>query len=144
MHINSCQSNATQMVCHCLSHIQRESLMLMVTASQHSADKRVSDYNHASTLTTGGRCVGDVIHNSAATSTLTCEQQNNSMLVTPVRNNTQRDNSKISHPRCVYINNRCRYQSITQQYLKRCLIKTDQLATYIYYFTLYCSTCFEC
>jgi len=26
--------------------------------------------------------------------------------------------SKMSHPRCVYINNRCRYQSITQQYLK--------------------------
>jgi hypothetical protein len=25
----------------------------------------------------------------------------------------------------VYINNRCRYQSITQQYLKRCLIKDD-------------------
>jgi len=48
--------------------------MLMVTASQHSADKRVSDYNHASTLTTGGRCVGDVIHNSPATGTLTCEQ----------------------------------------------------------------------
>jgi len=34
-------------------------------------------------------------------------------------------NSKMSHPRCVYINNRCRYQSITQQYLKRCLIKDD-------------------
>jgi len=31
----------------------------------------------------------------------------------------------MSHPRCVYINNRCRYQSITQQYLKRCLIKAD-------------------
>ena len=29
------------------------------------------------------------------------------------------DNSKISHPRCVYINNRCGYQSITQQYLKK-------------------------
>ena len=26
-------------------------------------------------------------------------------------------NSKMSHPRCVYINNRCGYQSITQQYL---------------------------
>ena len=25
-------------------------------------------------------------------------------------------NSKMSHPSCVYINNRCRYQSITQQY----------------------------
>ena len=25
----------------------------------------------------------------------------------------------------VYINNRCRYQSIRQQYLKRCLIKDD-------------------
>jgi len=31
----------------------------------------------------------------------------------------------MNHPRCVYINNRCRYQSITQQYLKRCLIKDD-------------------
>jgi len=31
----------------------------------------------------------------------------------------------MSHPRCVYMNNRCRYQSITQQYLKRCLIKDD-------------------
>ena len=31
----------------------------------------------------------------------------------------------MSHPRCVYINSRCRYQSITQQYLKRCLIKDD-------------------
>jgi len=31
----------------------------------------------------------------------------------------------MSHPRCVYINNRCGYQSITQQYLKRCLIKDD-------------------
>ena len=27
--------------------------------------------------------------------------------------------SKMSHPRCVYINNRCGYQSITQQYLKK-------------------------
>jgi len=34
-------------------------------------------------------------------------------------------NSKMSHPRCVYINNRCGYQSITQQYLKKCLIKDD-------------------
>jgi len=25
---------------------------------------------------------------------------------------------KMSHPHCVYINNRCEYQSITQQYLK--------------------------
>ena len=33
--------------------------------------------------------------------------------------------SKVSHPRFVCINNRCRYQSITQQYLKRCLIKDD-------------------
>ena len=35
--------------------------------------------------------------------------------------------SKMSHPRCVYINNRCGYQSITQQYLKkkRCLIKNE-------------------
>ena len=31
----------------------------------------------------------------------------------------------MSHPRCVYINNRCRYQSITQQRLKRCLIKDN-------------------
>jgi len=30
-----------------------------------------------------------------------------------------RHNSKMSHPRCVYINNRCGYQSITQQYLKK-------------------------
>ena len=29
----------------------------------------------------------------------------------------------MSHSRCVYINNRCGYQSITQQYLKRYLIK---------------------
>ena len=29
-------------------------------------------------------------------------------------------NSKMSHPRCVYINNSCGYQSMTQQYLKRC------------------------
>jgi len=35
------------------------------------------------------------------------------------------DDSKMSRPRCAYINNRCRYQSITQQYLKRCLIKDD-------------------
>ena len=35
------------------------------------------------------------------------------------------DGSKMSHPRCVYINNRCTYQSITQQYLKICLIKDD-------------------
>ena len=34
-------------------------------------------------------------------------------------------NSKMSHPRCVYINNMCRYQLITQQYLKTCLIKDD-------------------
>jgi len=27
--------------------------------------------------------------------------------------------SKMSHLRCVYINNRCGYQSITQQYLKK-------------------------
>jgi len=33
--------------------------------------------------------------------------------------------SKMSHPRCMYINNRCRCQSIIQQYLKRCLIKND-------------------
>jgi len=33
---------------------------------------------------------------------------------------------KMSHPRCVYINNRCGYQSITQQYLKKiCLIKDE-------------------
>jgi len=34
-------------------------------------------------------------------------------------------NSEMSRPRCVYINNRCRYQSVTQQFLKRCLIKDD-------------------
>ena len=33
--------------------------------------------------------------------------------------------SKMSHPRCVYINNRCGYLSITQQYLKICLIKDE-------------------
>jgi len=32
---------------------------------------------------------------------------------------------KMIQPRFVYINNRCRYQSITQQYLKWCLIKDD-------------------
>ena len=32
--------------------------------------------------------------------------------------------SKMSHPCCVCINNRCRYQSITH-YLKICLIKDD-------------------
>ena len=31
----------------------------------------------------------------------------------------------MNHLRCVNINNRCRYQSITQQYLKGCLIKDD-------------------
>jgi len=32
----------------------------------------------------------------------------------------------MSYPWCAYINNRCRYtQSITQQYLKKCLIKDD-------------------
>ena len=31
----------------------------------------------------------------------------------------------MNHPRCVYTNNRCRYQSITQQHLKRYLIKDD-------------------
>jgi len=31
----------------------------------------------------------------------------------------------MSHPRCVYINNRCAYQSIAQQYLKICLIKDE-------------------
>ena len=34
-------------------------------------------------------------------------------------------NFKMSHPRCVYINNRCGYQSITQQYLKRYLIQDE-------------------
>ena len=34
-------------------------------------------------------------------------------------------NSKMSHPRYVYINSRCSYQSITQQYQKSCLIKDD-------------------
>ena len=38
---------------------------------------------------------------------------------------TATSNSKMSHPCCVYINNRCGYQSITQQYLKRCLIKDE-------------------
>jgi hypothetical protein len=33
--------------------------------------------------------------------------------------------SKMNHPRCVYINNKCRYQSITQQYLKRRLVKDE-------------------
>ena len=33
--------------------------------------------------------------------------------------------SNMSHPRCVCINNRFRYQSVTQQYLKRCLIQDD-------------------
>jgi len=31
----------------------------------------------------------------------------------------------MSHPRCVYINNRCGYQSVTQQYLKGYLIKDE-------------------
>ena len=35
-----------------------------------------------------------------------------------------RFNSEMSHPRCVYTNNRCMYQSI-KQYIKRCLIKDD-------------------
>jgi len=39
--------------------------------------------------------------------------------------NTAIYNSEMSHPSCVHINNRCRYQSITQQYLKKCLIKDD-------------------
>ena len=39
--------------------------------------------------------------------------------------------SKMSHPRSVYINNRCGYQTITQQYLKRCLIKDD--SNYIFW-----------
>jgi len=29
------------------------------------------------------------------------------------------NSSKMSYSRCVYINNRCGYQSITQQYLKK-------------------------
>ena len=33
--------------------------------------------------------------------------------------------SKMSHPRCVYISNRCLYHSITRQYLKRCLTKDE-------------------
>jgi len=40
--------------------------------------------------------------------------------------------SKMSHPRCVYINNRCRCQSVTHQYLKRCLIKNTN--NYMYMF----------
>ena len=43
--------------------------------------------------------------------------------------NTKMD-SKMNHPRCVYVNNRCKYQSITQQYLKRCLIKDDNNYTF--------------
>ena len=43
----------------------------------------------------------------------------------------------MSHLRCVYINNRCRYQSVTQQYLKRCLIKDDSN----YIFLLYLLAC---
>ena len=32
----------------------------------------------------------------------------------------------MNHPRCVYINNMCGYQSLTQQYLKKiCLIKDE-------------------
>jgi len=41
-------------------------------------------------------------------------------------------NSKMSHLRCVYTNNRCRYQSITQQYIKGCLIKDTN--NYMYMF----------
>jgi hypothetical protein len=40
--------------------------------------------------------------------------------------------SKMSHPHCVYINNRCRCQSVTQQYLKRCLINNAN--NYMYMF----------
>jgi len=43
----------------------------------------------------------------------------------PLKDRTEICNSKMGHPRCVYINNRCGYQSITQQYLKRCLIKDE-------------------
>jgi len=50
-----------------------------------------------------------------------CEMMN--ILVFKERNCVH--DSKMSHPHCVYINNRCSYQSITQQYLKRCLIKDD-------------------
>ena len=32
---------------------------------------------------------------------------------------------KLSHPCFVYINNRCGYQSITQQYLKKCSIQDE-------------------
>ena len=39
--------------------------------------------------------------------------------------NNDNNNSKMRHPRCVYLNNRCRYQPVTQQCLKRCLIKDD-------------------
>ena len=40
-------------------------------------------------------------------------------------------NSKMSRPRCVYINNRwC--QSITQQYLKICLIKDANKYMYMF------------
>ena len=74
---------------HCLSLKHRKRLMLKVTTSQRSADKRVTEYNHASKLTTGGRCVGDVIHKSPATGTLTYGQQNN-VSVTPVNKHTQK------------------------------------------------------
>jgi len=32
---------------------------------------------------------------------------------------------KLSHPRCEYINNRRGYQSMIQEYLKRCLIQDE-------------------
>jgi len=37
----------------------------------------------------------------------------------------------MSYPHCVYINSRCRFQSVTQQYLKRCLIKFWPIAAII-------------
>ena len=36
----------------------------------------------------------------------------------------------MTHSRCVYINNRCGYQSKTRQYLKICLIKDDSNYTF--------------
>ena len=35
------------------------------------------------------------------------------------------NSSKLNHPRCVCLSDRCRCRSITQQYLKKCLIKDD-------------------
>ena len=37
--------------------------------------------------------------------------------------------SKMNHQRCVYINNRCTYQLITQQYLKQVFNETMIVTT---------------